>query len=220
MTDPARMVYQDRAYRGFKGAVKAAVRAIARFGMPVGILGWAGGHAQVMTGYVVTGQNPAVSNDFVVRYVYLSDPLRKSAVVNKRISYENLHAGPLKYRFQAYREVDSPYDDPYTPEAIRSSVRPTTAPSEWYRRWVFSCRAQRLPPESPTHAHSSPGETPPHTPSLARAHTRAQPEPTPEPRPRRRPNRQRRPTPAPNRRRTPPRRPTPSPVDTIAGRHR
>ena len=54
LTDPARMVFEDRGYRTFSGAVRAAVKAIARRGMPVGILGWAGGHAQVMTGYVVT----------------------------------------------------------------------------------------------------------------------------------------------------------------------
>ena len=76
MTDPARMVYEDRAYGSFGSAVKAAVKAIARYGMPVGMLGWAGGHAQVITGYVVAGANPAVSDAFSVQYVYLSDPLR------------------------------------------------------------------------------------------------------------------------------------------------
>ena len=59
MTDPAKRVYDDRAYRSFDGAVRAAVKAIARRSMPVGILGWAGGHAQVITGYVVTGADPA-----------------------------------------------------------------------------------------------------------------------------------------------------------------
>ena len=59
MTDPARRVYDDREYRTFGGAVRAAVKSIARYSMPVGILGWAGGHAQVMTGYVVTGADPA-----------------------------------------------------------------------------------------------------------------------------------------------------------------
>jgi hypothetical protein len=37
MTDPSRMVYEDRAYGSFGSAVKAAVKAIARYGMPVGM---------------------------------------------------------------------------------------------------------------------------------------------------------------------------------------
>jgi hypothetical protein len=163
MTDPSRMVYQDRAYRGFKGAVKAAVRAIARFRMPVGILGWAGGHAQVMTGYVVTGENPAISNNFEVRYVYLSDPLRKSSIVNKRLSLEQLRSGSLKFRFQSYRESDSPYDDPYTGNVIRSSVRATVGPSEWYRRWVIIAPVRSgVPDPAP---EPSPGVSPTATPS-------------------------------------------------------
>jgi hypothetical protein len=162
MTDPSRMVYQDRAYRGFTGAVKAAVRAIARYGMPVGILGWAGGHAQVMTGYVVTGENPAVSSNFEVRYVYLSDPLRKSWIVNKRLSLEQLRSGSLKFRFQSYRESDSPYDDPYTGNVIRSSVRATVGPSEWYRRWVIIAPVRSgLPDPAP---EPSPGVSPSATP--------------------------------------------------------
>ncbi|MEW6226322.1 MAG: hypothetical protein AB1627_17010, partial [Chloroflexota bacterium] len=174
MADPSRMVYQDLAYPGFKGAVKAAVRAIARFGMPVGILGWAGGHAQVMTGYVVSGENPAVSNNFEVRFVYLSDPLRKSWIVNKRLSLEQLRSGSLKFRFQSYRESDSPYDDPYTGDVIRSSVRPTVGPSEWYRRWVIIAPVRSgLPDPAP---EPSPGVSPsPTSPPV--------PSPTPSPDP-------------------------------------
>ena len=69
MTDPARMVYKDLAYRSFTGAIKAAVKAIARFGMPVGVLGSAGGHPQILTGYVVAGEDPAVS-DALVLFTY------------------------------------------------------------------------------------------------------------------------------------------------------
>ncbi len=137
MTDPSKRVYDDRAYRTFNGAVKAAVRAIARWSKPVGVLGWAGGHAQVMTGYVVTGADPRVSKDFVVRSVYLSDPLYGNGTVNRRLSLEKLRSGPLRVRFQAYREADSPYDDKWTPGSIKSSVVPSKGPSEWYRRWVL-----------------------------------------------------------------------------------
>ena len=137
MRDPAKRVYDDRAYGTFDRAVKSAVRAIARRSMPVGILGWAGGHAQVMTGYVVTGADPAVSNDFVVRYVYLSDPLSGNSTVNRRLSLAKFRSGPLRTRFQAYREADSPYDDPWTAGTIKSSVVPSRGQSEWYRRWVI-----------------------------------------------------------------------------------
>ncbi len=177
MDDPSRRVYDDRAYRTFMGAVKAAVKAIARRQMPVGILGWAGGHAQFMTGYVVTGADPRVSNDFKVRYVYLSDPLRKDNVVNRRISIAKLKSGPLKVRFQWYRETDSPYDDRLTAGVIRSAVRPDHGPSEWYHRWVIVMPVRSgvpaptpdpTPPPDPT-----PAPTPPPDPTVAPAPTPA-----------------------------------------------
>jgi hypothetical protein len=170
MDDPSRRVYDDRAYRTFMGAVKAAVKAIARRQMPVGILGWAGGHAQFMTGYVVTGADPRVSNDFKVRYVYLSDPLRKDNVVNRRISIAKFKSGPLKVRFQWYRETDSPYDDRLTAGVIRSAIKPDHGPSEWYHRWVIVMPIRSaLPAPAPT-----PDPTPPPDPS---------PAPTPPPDP-------------------------------------
>ena len=137
MTDPARMVYQDRAYRSFTGAIKAAVKAIARFGMPVGVLGWAGGHAQILTGYVVVGEDPAVSDAFVVQSVYLSDPLRRNRILNLRVNVTSLRSGSLRYRFQAYRETDSPYRDPFGGGLLPGSVAASRGPSEWYRRWVL-----------------------------------------------------------------------------------
>jgi len=66
MTNASIRPYEDRAYSTYRSAMKAAVRAIARLGMPVGVLAWAGGHAQVITGYVVTGADPKVSSDFTV----------------------------------------------------------------------------------------------------------------------------------------------------------
>ena len=183
MRDPAKRVYDDRAYRTFDKAVKSAVRAIARRSMPVGVLGWAGGHAQVMTGYVVTGADPAVSNDFVVRYVYLSDPLAGNSTVNRRLSLAKFRSGPLRTRFQAYREADSPYDDPWTPGNIKSSVVPSRGQSEWYHRWVI------LRPTTPG------GQTPDPTRPRIRPHRRS---------PHRRPIRAG--NPIPPRRRTRPRR--------------
>ena len=161
MTDPARMVYDDRAYGSFDSAVKAGVRAIARFGMPVGVLGWAGGHAQILTGYVVVGEDPAVSNLFTVKSVYLSDPLRGDRILNLRIGLASLRTGNLHYRFQSYRETDSPYRDPYKAGSLRASVASSRGPSEWYRRWVLVVPIRSgLPPPTPT-----PTPTPPPTPT-------------------------------------------------------
>jgi hypothetical protein len=178
MTDPAKRVYDDRAFRTFRGAVKAAVRAIARRGMPVGVLGWAGGHAQVMTGYVVTGADPRVSNDFVVRYVYLSDPLYGNRVVNRRLSLEKFRSGPLRTRFQPYRESDSPHDDAYTPGTMKSSVLSSRGPSEWYRRWVLL-----LPIRGGSAGEPGPDPTPTPDPTPGADPTpdpTADPTPTPE----------------------------------------
>jgi hypothetical protein len=160
MTNPALMVYEDRAFGGFDTALKTAVRAIARFNKPVGMLGWAGHHAQVIHGYVVTGEDPSVSSNFTVSAVYLSDPLRSDGFVNKLVSRANLLGGNLRYRFQSYRAKDSPYDDPYEPGFLYSSVQ--SPASEWYRRWVIVAPVRDgLPAPTPTPDPSpSPSPTP------------------------------------------------------------
>jgi hypothetical protein len=160
-TDASKRVYDDLQFTSSGAAIKAAVRAIARFNRPVGILGWAGGHAQVMTGYVVTGANPAVSNDFTVRYVYLTDPLRSDGFVNEKISLRNFQSGNIRYRFRAYRESDSPYDDAYSGGWRRSSVLPSVGSSEWYQRWVIIAPVRSGLPG----ASSTPSPTPTPTPS-------------------------------------------------------
>jgi PKD repeat protein len=128
--DPATMTYQVFSYRSYGAAVKSAVIALARYHKPVGILAWAGGHAQVLNGYTVFGQDPATSTDFKVRYVYLTDPLRRDLLRNARISYPMLINGPLKYRLRRYHQKDSPYDDPYTPGLL-------VAYRGWYGRYVI-----------------------------------------------------------------------------------
>jgi PKD repeat protein len=128
--DPDTMTYQVQTFTSYGAAVKAAVRAVARFHRPVGILGWAGGHAQVLNGYTVYGQNPATSSSFTVRYVYLTDPLRRDALRNARITFTNFVTGPLKYRLRKYRQTDSPKDDPYTPGVV-------PADNLWYGRYVI-----------------------------------------------------------------------------------
>ena len=65
-------------------------------------------------GYVVTGKDPSTSSDFTIQWLYLSDPLVESSIRNHRTSYGTMRDGALRFRFQWYRETDSPYDDPYT----------------------------------------------------------------------------------------------------------
>jgi PKD domain-containing protein len=128
--DPATMTYQVFTYTSYTTAVKRAVMALARYHKPVGILAWAGGHAQVLNGYSVFGQNPKNSGDFTVKYVYLTDPLKRDGLRNSRISFTNLIHGPLKYRLRKYTQRDSPYDDPYTPGLL-------AAHKGWYGRYVI-----------------------------------------------------------------------------------
>ena len=128
--DPATMTYQVFAYATYDEAVKGAVTAMARYHRPVGMLGWAGGHAQVLHGYSVYGQDPATSTSFTVQAVYLTDPLRRDRLRNVRISYLKLATGALKYRFRKYRQMDSPKDDPYTPGIL-------AADKLWYGRYVI-----------------------------------------------------------------------------------
>jgi hypothetical protein len=112
------------------------IKAIARRGMPVGVLAWAGHHAQILTGYAVVGEDPRVSDRFTVRYVNLSDPLKRDALVNRKLSYDAFKAGALVYRFRRYLETDSARDDPYVAGTIAGSISPALGRSEWYGRWV------------------------------------------------------------------------------------
>jgi len=129
-TTASRMVYQDLAYTSYDAAVKAAVTAMAKFGKPVGILGWAGSHSQIMNGYEVVGEDPAVSSAFSVVAVYLTDSLKKDGLRNARISNADFQGGSLTYRFRAYAWTDSPYDDRYT-AGTRASYK------EWYGKWTI-----------------------------------------------------------------------------------
>jgi hypothetical protein len=129
-TDPATMTYQVFADLAYDTSLKRAVAAMARYHRPVGMLGWAGGHAQVLHGYVVYGQDPAKSMHFTVLSVYLTDPLKRDAMRNVRISAARLATGLLRYRFRRYAQRDSPYDDPYTTGYL-------AAFRGWYGRFVI-----------------------------------------------------------------------------------
>ena len=76
--------YDDFSYNTFDGAMKAAVRAIILTGKPVGLLGWRGAHAQMLTGYYGLKGNPFAvdaagrfANRFSVTGFYITDPLQE-----------------------------------------------------------------------------------------------------------------------------------------------
>ncbi|HEY5629275.1 MAG TPA: hypothetical protein VIR16_07165, partial [Candidatus Limnocylindrales bacterium] len=52
------MVYKDVRYSTYSDAIHAAVRQLVLTRKPVGILGWAGHHAQMLTGYYGLRGNP------------------------------------------------------------------------------------------------------------------------------------------------------------------
>ena len=131
-------VYDDVSYGSFDGAMKAAVRALVLTGKPVGMLGWRGAHAQMITGYYGLKGNPFAkdaaghyANAFSVAGFYITDPLKKTAVVNKPVKYITLKTTRnYKIRFQRYYEKDSVFDDAYTP-GYRVSR------DEWYGKYVL-----------------------------------------------------------------------------------
>jgi hypothetical protein len=130
-------VYEDRTFNTYDKAVKAAVRGLILTGKAVGVIGWAGKHAQIIVGYYGLNGDPFVkdaagvySNAFTVEGFFLVDPLSSQAMVNTPVSYEMFAtASNPKLRFQPYLERDSPYDDAYSP-----GFRPSR--DEWYGRFV------------------------------------------------------------------------------------
>jgi hypothetical protein len=55
-----------------KGAIKRAAKALRTTGKPVGLVTWRGAHSWVMSGFTATA-DPAYTNDFRVRAVYIQD---------------------------------------------------------------------------------------------------------------------------------------------------
>ena len=132
------MVYDDRSYTSYGAAMRAAVRQMILTRKPVGMLGWAGHHAQMITGYFGLVGNPFATNPdgswantFTVGGFYVSDPLRSDAIVNKRVGYASLATtSNLHLRFRSFLQKDSPYDDGYTPGYRVSRT-------EWYGRFTM-----------------------------------------------------------------------------------
>lgn len=132
------MVYEDQAFTSYASAMRSAVRQMVLTGKPVGMLGWAGSHALVITGYYGLRGDPlrrnadgSWSDAFSVAGFYVTDPLRADRVVNRPVGYKALATTTnYRLRFRPFAAYDSPYDDPYTPGYRASRL-------EWYRRYVL-----------------------------------------------------------------------------------
>ena len=122
-------VYADLSYQTFAQAAVATVRSIALTTMPVGILAWYGGHAQVVTGYSVTGEDPRTgSTDFKINGVYLTDPLSEREHRDDYISYQQWQSGPMDVRFMPYYQSEGTYTDPIDGKVGRL---------EWWAKYVI-----------------------------------------------------------------------------------
>ncbi len=122
-------VYRDSAYSSFDAAARAAVSALAVYRKPVGILALAGGHAQFITGYQVSGDDPASgSMAFTVIGVNLTDPYQSSGHRDTWVTRSQWQSGTTWLRFSPYLETDSPYRDP---------IDGQVGYDEWYGKWVI-----------------------------------------------------------------------------------
>ena len=122
-------VYRDSSYGSFDDAARAAVLALAKYGKPTGILALHGRHAEYITGYQVTGDDPRTgSANFTIVGVDLTDPLESSGRRDTWIPYADWRSGDSWVQFGAYFETDSPYGDP---------IDGRIGYDEWYGRWVI-----------------------------------------------------------------------------------
>lgn len=120
-------IYRDTVFPTFEKAVKAVVNDLARTNKPVGVLGWAGAHAQYITGYTVQGEDPRVSDNYTILGVFLSDPLKEEDKRNTYVTYKTWKSGPPTIRFSKYMEFGSTLLDP-----IDKQIGDT----EWRHKWV------------------------------------------------------------------------------------
>ena len=122
-------VYQDQAFGSFDAAVKATVLGVALYRKPVGILGWAGDHAQIVTGYKVQGGDPRMGRtDFSVVGVYLTDPLQSDGYRDRYITLATWKSGAKTIKFTPYKMTNSPYVD---------KIDGHQGNAEWDGKWVI-----------------------------------------------------------------------------------
>jgi hypothetical protein len=122
-------VYVDAAYGSFGAAAKAAVLALAQTRKPVGILAEYGRHAEFITGYKVTGADPATgSQDFTIIGVYFTDPHQVAGHRDAWVSYARWQTGVWRVQFSPYEQVDSPR---------RDKIDGHVGMNEWLGKWVI-----------------------------------------------------------------------------------
>ncbi len=122
-------VYRDMTFTSFEDAARATVLSLATYRKPVGVLGWAGDHAQIITGYKVLGDDPRAGlTKFTILGVYLTDPLKADGYRNYYVPLATWKSGPRTIRFTPYKMTNSPNRDP---------IDGMIANDEWYNKWVI-----------------------------------------------------------------------------------
>jgi hypothetical protein len=121
-------VYRDSSYASFDETATAVVTALARHNRPVGILARSGTHVQLVTGYVVTGTDPAISDVFTIQGAYLTDPPLTAVMRGYYVPMATWRSGISAVRFSAYTESDSRYVD---------GIDGHVGTAEWYGTWVI-----------------------------------------------------------------------------------
>ena len=120
--------YEDAAYPSFDAAARAAVLALAQSRRPVGILARGGGHAQLVTGYMVSGEDPRAGGEFTILGVYLTDPLQSVGMRDAFVTLDTWRSGTATIQFTPYLQNDSPF---------RDGMDGNIGTAEWYGKWVI-----------------------------------------------------------------------------------
>lgn len=120
-------VYRDVTFGSFNSAAHAVIDSIARTDKPAGVLGWAGSHAQYVTGYTVEGDDPRVSDNYTIVGIYLSDPLKVEARPSVYLTLKDWQSGPYVIKFARYEQYGSIFID---------QIDGKTGDSKWPGKWV------------------------------------------------------------------------------------
>jgi hypothetical protein len=120
--------YEDAAYPSFDAAARAVVVALAQSRRPVGILARDGGHAQLVTGFAVSGGDPRAGGEFTILGVYVTDPLQSAAMRDAFVTLDTWRSGAATVRFAPYLQNDSPF---------RDAIDGNAGTAEWYGKWVI-----------------------------------------------------------------------------------
>ena len=158
--------YAIMTFDSFNAAAKQIVKSIAEYNMPVGILGWAGRHAQIITGYDVVGNDPRKSDNFVIKDFRVTDPLEADRMIHEKVKYGTLRGGPRRIRYKRDTDTYSTLIDPVTGD--------NPADKNWIGKFVMVVPVDNnIPEPTPTpRPTATPTHEPTPTPTL-------QPTPTP-----------------------------------------